>query len=89
MPESLLSASALVHSWASSQALQLTALVPKIILSTMALAGYFGPSVMRSIFATDGAYQRAFLIALLFDVVGILLTFVYRVVLKKTEGGNH
>ena len=60
-----------------------------IMFIGFALAGYFGPSVMRSIFATDGAYQRAFLIALLFDVVGILLTFVYRVVLKKTEGGNH
>ena len=57
-----------------------------IMFIGFALAGYFGPSVMRQVFATDGAYQRAFLIALAFDVVGIILTFCYRVVLKKSEG---
>lgn len=60
-----------------------------IMFIGFALAGYFGPSVMRSIFAADGAYQRAFLIALVFDIAGIILTFLYRVVLNKTEGGNH
>ena len=57
-----------------------------IMFIGFALAGYFGPSVMRQVFAADGAYQRAFLIALAFDVVGIILTFCYRVVLKKSEG---
>ncbi len=60
-----------------------------IMFIGFALAGYFGPSVMRSIFAADGAYQRAFLIALVFDIAGIILTFIYRLVLNKTEGGNH
>lgn len=60
-----------------------------IMFIGFALAGYFGPSVMRSIFAADGAYQRAFLIALVFDIAGIILTFLYRFVLNKTEGGNH
>lgn len=48
-----------------------------IMFIGFALAGYFGPQIMRGVFAADGAYQRAFLFAIAFSVVGIALTFVY------------
>lgn len=49
-----------------------------IMFIGFALAGYFGPSVMRMIFQWDGAYQKAFLIAAGFSVVGIVLGVIYR-----------
>ena len=54
-----------------------------IMFIGFALAGYFGPSAMRSVYATDGAFQRAFLIAIAFDLVGVILTILYRLVSKK------
>ena len=54
-----------------------------IMFIGFALAGYFGPTVMRSVFAADGAYQRAFIYALCFDSAGIVLTFIYRIFSKK------
>jgi len=43
-----------------------------------ALAGYFGPQIMSSIYAKAGAYQNAFLIACALNVVGVALTYLYR-----------
>lgn len=54
-----------------------------IMFIGFALAGYFGPTIMRNTFAADGSYQRAFLIAIIFNVVSIALCFVYRMVAKK------
>lgn len=54
-----------------------------IMFIGFALAGYFGPSAMRSVYATDAAYQRAFIIAIAFDVAGIVLTIIYRLIKKK------
>ncbi|WP_312060250.1 L-lactate MFS transporter [Anaerotignum sp.] len=54
-----------------------------IMFIGFALAGYFGPTVMRNVYATDGAYQRAFLISCALCVAGLMLTFVYRFVKKK------
>jgi MFS family permease len=52
-----------------------------IMFIGFAIAGYFGPQIMRNIFAQTGAYQNAFLIACGLSIAGILLTFVY----KKVE----
>ena len=54
-----------------------------IMFIGFALAGYFGPSVMRSVYAADGSYQRAFLIAAGLSAVGIVLALVCRCVIKK------
>lgn len=54
-----------------------------IMFIGLAAAGYFGPSAMRNIYMTDGAYARAFLIAAACGVVGFVLTFVYRFFTKK------
>lgn len=54
-----------------------------IMFIGFALAGYLGPTVMRSVYNTDAAYQRAFLIAMGLNVAGIVLCFIYRAVSKK------
>ena len=54
-----------------------------IMFIGFALAGYFGPQIMRNIFASTGAYQQAFLIAIVFSVVGIVFTFLYRAFTKN------
>lgn len=54
-----------------------------IMFIGFALAGYFGPQIMRNTFASTGAYANAFLIACAFSVVGVVFTFIYRVLAKK------
>jgi OFA family oxalate/formate antiporter-like MFS transporter len=54
-----------------------------IMFIGFALGGYFGPTVMRNVFSTDNSYQRAFVIAAVIGVVGLLLTFVYRHINKR------
>lgn len=54
-----------------------------IMFIGFAVAGYFGPTVMRNVYATDNSYQRAFVIAAVLGIVGFALTFVYRYVNKK------
>ncbi|MCR5196536.1 MAG: OFA family MFS transporter [Pseudobutyrivibrio sp.] len=54
-----------------------------IMFIGFALAGYFGPQIMRNTLNTTGTYQKAFLIACVFSVVGVVFTFLYRVFAKK------
>ncbi|MBU3099759.1 MULTISPECIES: L-lactate MFS transporter [Clostridium] len=54
-----------------------------IMFIGFALGGYFGPTVMTNVFNTDNSYQRAFILAAVIGIVGLLLTFVYRYVNKK------
>ncbi len=56
-----------------------------IMFIGFALAGYFGPQIMRNTLNTTGTYQRAFLIACVFSVVGVVFTFLYRVLAKKEK----
>ena len=56
-----------------------------IMFIGLAAAGYFGPSAMRNIYMTDGAYARAFLIAAACGVVGFVLTFVYRFLQRRNK----
>lgn len=56
-----------------------------IMFIGLAIAGYFGPTVMRSVYSTDGAYGRAFAIGCILSLVGFVLTFIYRFFAKKTK----
>lgn len=50
-----------------------------IMFIGFAAAGYFGPTIMSAIYAAQGQYRSAFLIAVLLSVTGLLLTVVYTV----------
>jgi MFS family permease len=54
-----------------------------IMFIGFALAGYFGPQIMRGTYASTGAYQKAFIIAVSFSVTGIVFTFLYRILTKR------
>ncbi|MCC8163767.1 MAG: hypothetical protein LIO86_11540, partial [Lachnospiraceae bacterium] len=43
-------------------------------------------TVMRSIYSADGSYGRAFLIAGIFGLAGLILTFAYRLITKSKKG---
>lgn len=49
-----------------------------IMFIGFALAGYFGPQIMRNVYQSSGAYQNAFLIACGLSIAGIVLSFLYR-----------
>ena len=53
-----------------------------------ALAGLFGPMIMTSLLNATGAYQVAFLVAGSLSLVGVLLTFIYRIVVKRKQKKN-
>lgn len=54
-----------------------------IMFIGFAMAGYFGPTIMKQVYYGDGAYTRAFLIAAALSVAGIVLTVIYRVAAGK------
>ncbi len=54
-----------------------------IMFIGFALAGYFGPQIMRSVYNSTGIYQNAFLIACGLNIAGIILTIFYRIIRKK------
>ncbi|MBQ7149264.1 MAG: OFA family MFS transporter [Pseudobutyrivibrio sp.] len=56
-----------------------------IMFIGFALAGYFGPQIMAKTVASTGTYQQAFLIAACISVVGVVFTFIYRVLAKKAN----
>lgn len=49
-----------------------------IMFIGFALAGYFGPQIMRNVYQDTGAYQNAFLIACSLSIAGVLLSLLYR-----------
>ena len=53
-----------------------------IMFIGFALAGYFGPQIMSSVYSSTGAYQNAFLIACALSVVGVILSLLYKKVDK-------
>ena len=54
-----------------------------IMFIGFAAAGYFGPTIMSSIYASAGAYQTAFLAAMALAIAGAVLTFAFRKLSKK------
>lgn len=59
-----------------------------IMFIGFAISGYFGPTVMKNVYAADHSYQRAFLIAAILCVIGFAFTFVYRYMHKKEIANN-
>ncbi|WP_300622533.1 OFA family MFS transporter [uncultured Fusobacterium sp.] len=57
-----------------------------IMFIGFAISGYFGPTVMSNIYRSTGEYQEAFLIAVILNIVGIVLSFIYTKVNKKITG---
>lgn len=49
-----------------------------IMFIGFALAGYFGPQIMNSIYSSTGSYQNAFLIACGLSVAGVILSLIYK-----------
>lgn len=56
-----------------------------IMFIGFAAAGFFGPTVMKSVFVADGTYSRAFLIALALNLFGIILCILYKQLSKKSK----
>ncbi|MFZ5966123.1 MAG: L-lactate MFS transporter [Bacillota bacterium] len=54
-----------------------------IMFTGFAIAGYVGPTILNKIYAANGSYQNAFLIAIGFALLGLGLTFIYRVANRK------
>ena len=48
-------------------------------------AGILGPTVLTTIYNSSGNYQGAFLVACVMDLVGLLLSFVYRKLTKAAS----
>ena len=49
-----------------------------IMFIGFAMAGYFGPTIMSSVYASTGSYQNAFLTAAGLSAAGLVLTLLYR-----------
>lgn len=56
-----------------------------IMFIGFAMAGYFGPTIMKQVYYGDNSYTNAFLIAAALSVAGIMLTLLYRVVSRKKK----
>ena len=54
-----------------------------ILFIGFSLAGVVGPLAMQKIFSEFGSYRPSFLIAIVFALAGIALTFLYRAVNRK------
>lgn len=55
-----------------------------IMFIGFALAGYFGPTVCRSLLASTGGYGAAFIVAACLAAAGIILSLVYRAMVRKS-----
>ncbi|WP_068496180.1 L-lactate MFS transporter [Paenibacillus kribbensis] len=56
-----------------------------IMFIGFAVAGYFGPSIMSNVYSSDHSYQRAFVIAAVLGITGLVLTFVYKLATRKNQ----
>ncbi|WP_242535995.1 OFA family MFS transporter [Vibrio sp. Vb2880] len=51
-----------------------------IMFTGFAVAGFCGPTIMRSVFNATRSFDHAFLIGIAFSVLGLILSFVFRMV---------
>lgn len=56
-----------------------------IMFSGFAIAGYVGPTIMTNTLKATGSYKGAFLIGIAFSIGGLVLTFIYRAINKKSK----
>lgn len=54
-----------------------------IMFIGFALAGYFGPTIMTTIFNKNGSYHSAFIIASILNIAGIAFAFIYHLLVNK------
>ncbi|WP_099468151.1 L-lactate MFS transporter [Konateibacter massiliensis] len=54
-----------------------------IMFIAFALAGVFGPIILKNMYSTYGVYTNAFLIGIVFAVAGLILALAYRIFNKK------
>jgi hypothetical protein len=53
-----------------------------------AVAGYFGPTTCGKILAKTGSYSSAFIVSIALVLAGLLLSFVYTLVTKKSSASG-
>jgi len=56
-----------------------------IMFSGFAIAGFIGPNIMASVFNATQRYNDAFSIGIVFSLLGLVLTGVYRLMNKKNQ----
>lgn len=56
-----------------------------IMFIGFALAGFFGPTIMKNVYASTGSYKNAFIIAIGLNIAGLVLSLVYRMLSRKTR----
>ena len=56
-----------------------------IMFIGFALAGFFGPTIMKTIYSITGHYNNSFLVAILLSASGALLTIIYRIMNRKSR----
>lgn len=49
-----------------------------IMFIGFAVAGYFGPTIMTTLYKMNGSYQMAFLVAATLALIGVILTIIYK-----------
>lgn len=59
-----------------------------IMFSGFAIAGYAGPTIISKVFAATHSFKGAFLIGIGFCLAGLVLTYIYRVIAKKTSAAT-
>ena len=51
----------------------------------LALAAYFGPSVMKMVYASTNNYDVAFIIAIVLNIFAIVLGFLLKIMTSKKK----
>ena len=59
-----------------------------IMFIGFAVAGYFGPTTCGKILAKTGSYSSAFIVSIALVLAGLLLSFVYTLVTKKSSASG-
>ena len=54
-----------------------------IMFIGFAAAGYFGPTIMTTLYKINGSYQNAFLVAATLAALGVVLTITYKKLRKQ------
>ena len=56
-----------------------------IMFIGFAMAGFFGPMIMKNVYASTGSYKNSFIIAICLNIIGILLSLIYRSLSYKSK----
>lgn len=59
-----------------------------IMFANFAVAGYTAPNIMNHVHAATESYKGAFLISIGFCVVGLVLTYMYRIITKRSHASS-